>query len=68
MRVYGNQIEPGGMELAHDTVQFDCQYCGGKGTFFFSTWQTCHGGCINNHKSEWCENCGYSEPDLFEDE
>ena len=61
--VYGNSIEPGGMEL-DDTTSYDqCPSCKEpRCRFRYFEYASC--GSINRHHSITCEDCDYRDVDL----
>lgn len=60
--VYGNQIEPGGMELDDDRDTVTCPSCGCPDAILH-TWEACEGGSINMYHRLNCHACGHSEGD-----
>lgn len=60
--VYGSTIEPGGMELDHDSLEVECPACGAPNAIR-RYWEACEGGCINNYKSLSCPECDHFEGD-----
>lgn len=70
--VFGNTIEPGGMELDDDSHQADCPECGSADAEQHF-WEECDGGCINQYHRLTCHACGkssgnYDQSPYYEDE
>lgn len=63
MRVYGNTIEPGGLELDNDSYIAPCKECGKQATY--RHWETLDGGCINPHWRWDCNHCGAKDQSMF---
>lgn len=60
--VYGNQIEPGGMELDNSKCSCECPDCKSQEAVS-RHWEECEGGSINAYSSVSCPDCGYFEGD-----
>lgn len=61
--VYGNGIEPGGMELDNDVSVIECPHCGAHEALE-RYWETCDGGSINMNHTIICTVCDYADGDL----
>ncbi|HFN7318102.1 TPA: hypothetical protein ACHGRL_004248 [Escherichia coli] len=60
MLVFGNTVEPGGMELDDDTYMDKCPVCGELAKHrFYERGE----GSVNTYQSITCSHCGYHEDD-----
>ena len=57
--VYGNTVEPGGMELDDQIYECSCPACGSKSAQNHR-YETCDGS-INIHEKIDCSECGYHD-------
>jgi len=61
MTVYGNQIEPDGIELSDDYDDCKCPDCGGVARHHRR--ERAEGGCINTYATVNCNHCGHHSGD-----
>lgn len=60
--VFGNGVEPGGMELDDERYPGECPGCGHEWARY-RYWENADSGSINQHWSIDCPACGYCFPD-----
>jgi len=65
-RVYGNQIEPEGMELAEEWETMPCPKCNKEATGWYC--ERLEGGAINSYTGLRCYNCKYYEGEYPDDD
>jgi len=59
--VFGNGIEPGGMELQDEHFEENCPACTYERARY-RMWESAESGAINQHSSIRCPACGYTLP------
>ena len=55
--IYGNTVEPGGMELDNEVTYGECPECSGRCRFW--DFEDASMGCVNRHWKYTCEECDY---------